>query len=107
MIHGIFDDGPKFCPECGAEGTMIKEFSAPIVHFKGSGWAKKDRTATARSAAKASEDGAPTRDSKDGQKPAETPGEAKGPTPKTSEPDGKPTTPTTSSPASTSKAAAE
>lgn len=50
VIHGINDHGPKFCPECGAEGTMTKKFVAPTVHFKGSGWAKKDRTSSARSA---------------------------------------------------------
>jgi putative FmdB family regulatory protein len=47
VIHGINDQGPKFCPQCGAEGTMTKKFVAPTIHFKGSGWAKKDRS-TAR-----------------------------------------------------------
>jgi putative FmdB family regulatory protein len=58
VIHGINDPGPKFCPECGAEGTMTKKFVAPTIHFKGSGWAKKDRS-TARSS-KAKDDTAPT-----------------------------------------------
>ncbi len=49
VIHGINDHGPKFCPECGAEGTMTKSFVAPTVHFKGTGWAKKDRGTAARS----------------------------------------------------------
>ena len=31
------------CPSCGAAGTMRKQFAAPAIHFKGSGWAKKDR----------------------------------------------------------------
>lgn len=93
VIHGIYDDGPKFCPECGAEGTMIKEFSAPIVHFKGSGWAKKDRGATARSAAKASDEGGTPADSKDGGKPAaESPAETKAPTPNPSDTRDKPST---------------
>jgi putative FmdB family regulatory protein len=43
ILHGINDPGPNFCPSCGAEGTMRKQFSAPTIHFKGSGWAKKDR----------------------------------------------------------------
>src|SRR5512140_2047639 len=43
ILHGINDPGPHFCPSCGAEGTMRKQFSAPTIHFKGSGWAKKDR----------------------------------------------------------------
>lgn len=46
VIHGIHEGGPRFCPSCGAEGTMRKGFAAPAVHFKGSGWAKKDRSAT-------------------------------------------------------------
>jgi putative FmdB family regulatory protein len=58
VIHGINDPGPKFCPECGAEGTMTKKWVAPTVHFKGSGWAKKDRS-TARSS-KAKDDTAAT-----------------------------------------------
>lgn len=43
ILHGLNDPGPNFCPSCGAEGTMRKQFAAPAVHFKGSGWAKKDR----------------------------------------------------------------
>ena len=43
VIHGINDAGPRFCPECGAEGTMRKALSVPAVLFKGSGWAKVDR----------------------------------------------------------------
>jgi putative FmdB family regulatory protein len=46
VIHGIHDAGPRFCPNCGREGTMKKAFATPAVHFKGSGWAKKDRSAT-------------------------------------------------------------
>jgi putative FmdB family regulatory protein len=50
VVHGINDSGPKFCPECGAEGTMTKAFTTPAIHFKGSGWAKKDRSASSRPA---------------------------------------------------------
>jgi putative FmdB family regulatory protein len=46
VIHGINDAAPRFCPSCGAEGTLKKAFATPAVHFKGSGWAKKDRKAT-------------------------------------------------------------
>lgn len=50
VIHGIHDGGPRFCPACGAEGTMRKGFATPAVHFKGSGWAKKDRAASSSAA---------------------------------------------------------
>ena len=51
VVHAIHDHGPKFCPECGAEGTMTKAFATPAIHFKGSGWAKKDRSSASRSSA--------------------------------------------------------
>lgn len=53
FIHGINDPGPRFCPACGAEGTLTKAFSAPTVHFKGSGWAKKDRSSASTARTKA------------------------------------------------------
>ena len=43
ILHGINDPGPHFCPSCGREGTMRKLFAPPTIHYKGSGWAKKDR----------------------------------------------------------------
>jgi len=46
VIHGIADPGPRFCPACGADGTLRKAFAPPAVHFKGSGWAKKDRSSS-------------------------------------------------------------
>jgi len=46
VIHGIHEDAPRFCPSCGAEGTLRKGISTPAILFKGSGWAKKDRAAT-------------------------------------------------------------
>lgn len=49
VIHRIEEFGPRFCPACGAEGTMRKGFTTPAVHFKGSGWAKKDRSTTSNS----------------------------------------------------------
>jgi putative FmdB family regulatory protein len=56
VIHGIHAPEPRFCPACGAEGTLTKAFAAPAVHFKGSGWAKKDRS-TARTKVKSTSDG--------------------------------------------------
>ena len=49
ILHRINDPGPRFCPSCGAEGTMRKQFAAPAIHFKGTGWAKKDRGGTGAS----------------------------------------------------------
>jgi putative FmdB family regulatory protein len=57
VVHGIAAEGPHFCPECGAEGTMAKVISAPSVHFKGTGWAKKDRSSSARASAKSKDEG--------------------------------------------------
>ena len=48
VIHGIDALGPRFCPACGAEGTLRKAMTAPTVLFKGSGWAKKDRSSSSR-----------------------------------------------------------
>ena len=53
VLHGIHDPGPAVCPNCGAVGTMRKGFSAPAVHFKGSGWAKKDRSTSSSALTKA------------------------------------------------------
>lgn len=41
VSHGIDAKGPTECPECG--GNLAKAFAAPAIHFRGSGWAKKDR----------------------------------------------------------------
>ena len=54
VIHGINEVGPRFCPNCGAEGTLRKGVTTPAILFKGSGWAKKDRSATRSPASKRS-----------------------------------------------------
>jgi len=54
VIHGIDVPAPRFCPVCGAEGTLRKAFAAPAVVFKGSGWAKKDRSSSSGSRSKSS-----------------------------------------------------
>ena len=46
VVHGITEDGPTSCPLCG-EGPVRKAFAPPAILFKGSGWAKKERRATA------------------------------------------------------------
>jgi len=53
VIHGIDAPAPRFCPACGAEGTLRKAMTAPTVLYKGSGWAKKDRSSSSASRAKA------------------------------------------------------
>jgi putative FmdB family regulatory protein len=52
VIHGIDAPAPRFCPACGAEGTLRKAFAPPAVLFKGSGWAKKDRSSSSATRAK-------------------------------------------------------
>ena len=62
VAHGVHADGPTSCPLCG-EGPVRKAITAANVHYKGSGWAKKERrTAAAAGAPKSgsasgSEDG--------------------------------------------------
>lgn len=45
VVHGVHAPGPTHCPNCGS-GPLKKAIAAPAVHFKGSGWAKRDRRAT-------------------------------------------------------------
>ncbi len=52
VIHGIDAPAPRFCPVCGAEGTLPRTFAAPVVLFNGSGWAKKDRSSASRAKVK-------------------------------------------------------
>ena len=56
-IHGVHEDPPAACPLCGS-GPVRKAISAPAFHFKGSGWAKKERRTTAPSTKESSSDGA-------------------------------------------------
>jgi putative FmdB family regulatory protein len=48
VLHAIGGPGPAACELCG--GAMRKLMSTPAIHFKGSGWAKKDAASAARSA---------------------------------------------------------
>lgn len=56
ILHGVNEPGPHFCPACGTEGSMRKAFAPPAIVFKGSGWAKKDRASTTKSASKRADD---------------------------------------------------
>jgi putative FmdB family regulatory protein len=42
VMHSVHGFGPSICPKCG--GPMKKAFAVPAVHFKGSGWARKERS---------------------------------------------------------------
>jgi putative FmdB family regulatory protein len=61
VMHGINDSGPATCEHCG--GAMRKALSPPAIHFKGSGWAKKDAASArkTKSAAGSSSDTATTK----------------------------------------------
>ena len=50
VMHGIDAPGPDACEACG--GPMSKLLSSPAIHFKGSGWAKKDAAAASATTAK-------------------------------------------------------
>jgi putative FmdB family regulatory protein len=55
VSHAIGAPGPESCPACG--GPMKKALSTPAIHFKGSGWAKKDARSAAASTTKAGGEG--------------------------------------------------
>lgn len=46
VVHGVHGDGPTACPVCGA-GPVRKAITAAAIHYRGTGWAKKERRATA------------------------------------------------------------
>lgn len=46
VVHGVHAHGPSACERCG--GPMRKLLSPPAIHFRGSGWAKKDAREAAR-----------------------------------------------------------
>ncbi len=68
VIHGIEAEPPASCPLCGG-GPVRKAISAPTVHYRGSGWAKKERRAAVKSASQpgsgdeAASDGGSSKDS--------------------------------------------
>ena len=54
VFHGLNEAGPHQCPLC--DGAVTRAFAPPTIHFKGSGWAKKDRRATTAPAKRAAAD---------------------------------------------------
>ena len=73
VMHGVHGQGPDRCEHCG--GDMRKLVSAPAIHFKGSGWAKKDdrdaRHAASKKAGAATEKAAGAREGTTGTSTAE------------------------------------
>jgi putative FmdB family regulatory protein len=57
VIHGVHAPGPTHCPNCGS-GPMKKAITAAAVHFKGTGWAKRDRRVSVAPGPKSSGDSA-------------------------------------------------
>ena len=58
IVHSINAGPPSACPSCGAVGTLRKAFNPPTIHFKGSGWAKKDRSGGHSRPARSGDNGA-------------------------------------------------
>jgi putative FmdB family regulatory protein len=50
VIHGVHADPPPACPLCGG-GPVKKAITAASVHYRGTGWAKKERRAAIKSGA--------------------------------------------------------
>jgi len=64
VMHGIEGSGPQACTVCG--GAMRKMLSTPAIHFKGSGWAKKDAQTAAKNSSTSNGKGAAPDTSPDG-----------------------------------------
>jgi len=59
VIHGVHDQGPTTCPNCG-KGPVRKAITTAAIHYKGSGWAKKERRASVAGRSKSDGDGGST-----------------------------------------------
>jgi putative FmdB family regulatory protein len=90
-IHGVHAEPPTVCPLCGS-GPVRKAITAPAVHYKGSGWAKKERRTAARSKDASTKEEAGTGDAgSSGDAAAATPkGDDGGSAPTTTKPSTKP-----------------
>jgi putative FmdB family regulatory protein len=47
VMRSVHAEGPSICPKCG--GPLKKTFAVPAVHFKGTGWARKEKATSSRS----------------------------------------------------------
>ena len=54
VMHSVHGHGPSACSVCG--GPMKKAIVAPAVHFKGSGWARKESSGGSSRSNRASSD---------------------------------------------------
>mgnify|MGYP001819863426 FL=1 len=75
VMHSIHGSGPETCEHCG--GAMRKALSPPAIHFKGSGWAKKDAAAATSKKAKPKASATTTTDGAKGDDKAPASGNAK------------------------------
>jgi putative FmdB family regulatory protein len=76
VMHGVEGAPPTACPLCGG-GPVKKAFAAPAIHFKGSGWAKKERRATvAPGRPSGSSSGDPDGDGGGSDRPSDAKGDA-------------------------------
>jgi len=72
VIHSVTADGPV-CPKCG--GPMKKAIVAPAVHFKGSGWARKEKSGSSKPASRSAPGESTTNSEGGSEKPATPPAE--------------------------------
>jgi len=75
VMHAVHGHGPSTCTECG--GQMKKAFSALAVHYKGTGWARKERSSGARQSRPTSTDKASASDEGSGSSKGGSPEAAK------------------------------
>ena len=66
VIHGVHADPPGACPLCGG-GPVRKAITAASVHYKGTGWAKKERRAAVKSSASRGDEGSSDAGSSQGE----------------------------------------
>jgi putative FmdB family regulatory protein len=74
VIHSVTADSPS-CPKCG--GQMKKAIVAPAVHFKGSGWARKEKSGSGKTASRPTATDSTSTSTSDGaaEKPGAVPAE--------------------------------
>jgi putative FmdB family regulatory protein len=96
-IHGLYGDPPTVCPLCGS-GPVRKSIGAPAVHYKGSGWAKKERRAKPASTTSPAGDGSEGSSESSPSEPGGTTKETKPTTPKGGSTGSTPPSPSTANP---------